>query len=165
MGGRGRGLEDRLEWDVHHLSGGQVAELFGVTRPAVRKWFLEGCPRNGDRTYRLGDVIAWRFDRLEEEYGAKGEASSELERLRAARADIEEFKRDALKGQLVYTADVEAKWTELLTVLKRQILGMPASVAPRLAHREARDIVTVLKGACEQVLRNIVTRYRDGRDG
>ena len=81
-----------------------VCEVMGVARQIVYEWVEKGAPRNEDGSFNLAEFVKWRLDELLNR--SYGEADSpELERFRAARADIVEMDRDTRRGLLVPRVD------------------------------------------------------------
>lgn len=124
--------------DTKKVTQAQIAELFGVSGPAIRKWETDaGCPRNRDRSYDLGAVIAWRVTlesgRATDSIEANGDAADALERWRSARAGIAEIDFAERKRSVIPAHEVRRVVTGMVSVFKAQLFAQPGKLAATLA--------------------------------
>ncbi len=93
------------------LSANDVGELWRVSRQAVGGWRRRGCPCNADRSYDLGEVLAWReagIARRAATDAGLGEAqNAALEEKRKWEALMAKAKYEEWTGQLLRAEDVE----------------------------------------------------------
>jgi phage terminase Nu1 subunit (DNA packaging protein) len=105
------------------LSGRQIAALFAVSPQSVTRWTQQGCPRRPDRRYNLAAVIQWRLSLAEamvtEPEAATNPGSAQLERQRAANADLLELQLRERRRELVPRADLLDGLALLSQILRR----------------------------------------------
>ena len=148
--------------DFSRLNGAEVAELYGVTREAVRQWHVKGgCPRNEDKTFDLAAVIAWREARLEADVAdLAGSDNPELQRWRAARADMAEMERDLRRGLLIKREAVEANEQQQVAAVRKALLALPKRLAPKLAGAAGRaDLHQTFENAIRQAVVNVCNTF------
>ena len=142
----GRKPEGKIN-DWKFCDGTVIAKLFGVTPQSVSKW--PDCPRTPAGKYNLADVIAWRMQRLQDEIdliAAKEDHDSPaLERLREARADKAELEVAEARARVVDRAEVTRKWNRVLYHIIETFDGLGRMLAPRLAHREEKEIAKEIR--------------------
>lgn len=123
----------------------QLATMRGLTQ-ASAAWVAEmserhlrttDCPRNGDGTYSAQAVSTWRADRAAATAGADlptGD-SPNLERYRAAKADLAEMEAAERRGQLIPSDR------------NRAFMGRVAAIL-----RQAGDVIRTFSPEAHQVL-------------
>lgn len=114
---RSRKATIREQIDVmRSLGQGAVAWLLGVSVRTVRD--TQSIPRNKDGSYDAADVLRWSKDKVESSFSAAGDDpllvdggdSPNLERYRAAKADLAEMDAAERRGQLVEIEKFESWW-------------------------------------------------------
>lgn len=145
-------------FDSKHFTTSQLAALYGVGPSAVSNWHKRGgCPRNSDGSYDLTAVIAWREDRIRAEVddamASSGKDSPNLERLRAARADMAELEFKTRLGKVIDLEQVKQREVTISTIFKQSLLNAPRELAPRLVGREIVEIETMIREKHESILR------------
>ena len=104
------------------LSTKSVARIFGVTPQAVGLWHAKrGCPRNGDGSYDLRVVIAWREDQLKSESAdlISDSSSPALERYREEKAALARMERLRQERNLLPLDQVRAGNVRLAGILRQ----------------------------------------------
>lgn len=125
-------------------SGAELARLLGLTDRRVRQLADQGVlTRQTEGDYVLPDAI-------EEYYTYKYKANEEVDYM-AEKAKHEKAKREMAELELqkrrneVHEAEnVRIVMSDMLSNLRSQLLGIPAKMAPRLAHRSADYIADEL---------------------
>lgn len=118
---------------------GELAALLGISAQRIRQLASEGLfVRAGRGCYDTRGSISRYCERLRAERTnrttpAGDELKAEKLRLVKEQADAAALKNEALRGDLVPAADVEARWTTILTDLRAQMLAVSGRIAGRLA--------------------------------
>ena len=138
---------------VANLSLASVAEIFGVTGPAVIKWASTGCPRNADKSFHLIKVLRWREDRFQDSLRKKYASGEELvRRYRRAKAAREELFLRLEEGKLLDREEERRRDVRKAVVLGAQLRGLGRSASPVCAGRTAREICAILDDFVEHVI-------------
>ena len=129
---------------VKRLRATEIGRLFGVSRQAPSGWAKQGCPRNEDGTYDLGEVIRWRDSQRAPASTVRDDLDRErLQTLRARRQSVEMDL--ALKtGKYRPTEDVEREWSQITVAVVTALEGMGQALAPHLEGLKAREICTAI---------------------
>lgn len=135
----------------------QLAQMFGVKRPAISKWVKAGMPRWKDGLhYSIPRCIQWREKHI---HGRRDEDRiKDDDRMKEAKADIAEMARDEKMGKLVLAADVEAELIRVCRDTQQAILAVPARVAAVCAGRGARFIAQAIEAALTRALQGLIDR-------
>jgi len=87
---------------------------------------------------------------------ASHESSQELNRQRAARADLLELELAQLRGETVRRDDVLAAWEERIAAVRSRLLGLEAQLtallAPHVTDMEPKALARLIKGAVHEAL-------------
>lgn len=138
----------------------ELCEILDFRRQQYSRWrTLAGAPTKSAKG--LYDVEAWRSF-LKREGLAKDtpEESSEkqeleLERLRIQCSELA-MTRDERRGELVRVDDVTRYIEEQFGGLKKKLLALPASIAPRLVRmKKTQTVARELKRAITDLLRSV----------
>lgn len=120
------------------LSQQTAAWLLGVAPRTLRE---KDAPRNSDGTYNARTLIEWFFRRGK----SSGEDPIRAAAIRreAARADLEEMKRDGLAGRLVDRGTIESQLAILAGRLRKlgESMGRRKSVAGREVQRQLNEVI------------------------
>lgn len=120
----------------------ELASLLGLSTAAIRAWERQGCPveskakRKGDPTlYSVAAVVRWREQQAA--LAASGDlAAMDMEEARrrklAAEAALVEIDLARRRGEVVEVAVIAAEVGSALSACRARLLGVGASVAPRL---------------------------------
>ncbi len=129
----------------------QVAKVFKVTSRTVANWVKEGMPVTKDGQYDLLEIQSWRFHRRFSK-DADGKEVDWDAKYREFKARIEEGKFLTMIGQLISMQEVEDGLIQISTEIKRALLSLPRSLAPRLGGLEPREIEKVIRERVEEVI-------------
>ncbi len=119
----------------------QLAVLLGISAQRVRQLANEGVIiKAGRGLYDTRLAIKSYCERLRRTSARSNtdtptgdELKTEKLRLVKEQADAAALKNEALRGELVPAADVEARWTTILTDLRAQMLAISGRIAGRLS--------------------------------
>lgn len=144
----------------------QIAEIFGVTRETIRKWIDQGMPtRNGTgglRLYLPSEVIRWREDRVTQS-ALDSVAITDIEEAKrrklAAEAAMAEIELSKARGEVVEIGLVGAEVGSALATCRARLLGIGASVVPRL--QIAADGVE-MKAIVDEAVHRALEEISDG---
>lgn len=131
-----------------------MALLYGISGPAISKWKARGMPTNSDGTLNGPDVVQWRREQ-DTLTITSGESSENLERVRAATAGIKELELAQKRGELAEVAEVDEEVSRMVISFRMSLQALPAAVAPRLEGLEAREIMALLTGEVDRILRDL----------
>jgi len=132
----------------------QVAKVFEVTPRTVSNWVKEGMPKKDNR-YDLVEIQSWRFHRR---HATKnGEEINWDAKYREYKARLEEGKFKAMIGELVPMREVESGLIEVSIAIKRALLSLPRTVAPRLVGLEPREIEGIIRERVEEIIKLFAT--------
>ena len=129
----------------------QVAKVFEVTSRTVANWVKDGMPITKDGFYDLVEIQSWRFHR----HNSRGSKDKDIDwdaKYREYKARLEESKFKAMIGELVPMREVEAGLIEISIAIKRALLSLPRTVAPRLTGLEPREIETIIRERVEEII-------------
>lgn len=76
------------------------------------------------------------------------------------KAELLELERKEKEGLLVRTADVQAKWVEVLTISRTKVLGVPSKAKQRIPDL-TQDQIAIL----EDIIREALEELAEGDDG
>lgn len=133
----------------------ELAEILKVKRPTVYEWAKRGMPREPDGTYDVAKVQKWRAENLhrvlprtggpERQKGPREDdtdddagigngrvVDEDTRRTRRARAQLLELELQARQAQLFQVDVIEGWLAEVLTELRRALLGQGKHIAPLL---------------------------------
>ena len=130
-----------------------VAKVFKVTVRTVRNWIESGMPVAKDGRYDLSEIVAWKFMRDIKQFSdEKKEGIDWLTEYRKYKAKNEESKHKLTKRDLISKHEVEEGLVQVSIAIKRALLSLPRSIAPRLIGLEAREIEAVLRERVEEII-------------
>lgn len=133
----------------------QVAKVFGVTVRSVDYWVKEGMPKRPDGRYSLKDIQEWKFLKHQEGGGSPGKKSKGShwdEEYRKFKALGEEIRYKKEIGELVPRAEIEEGLIQITVAIKRAFLGLPRSMAPKLAGLEPREVEVLLTSKIKSII-------------
>lgn len=133
----------------------QVAHVFGVSVRTVANWVKDGMPVMKDGKYDIAEIQAWRF--LKKGGNKKASKTSKNgenwdSKYREYKARFEEIRLKQALGELVSKREVETGLIQISIAIKRALLSLPRSVAPRLMGLEPREIEKVLRQSVEDII-------------
>lgn len=162
-------MEIRLT-EKYECSTRTFAKLIGRTDERVRQMTKEGeleAERKGNRfVINLIPSLQMYMEYLRNQNKASGEMDAEARKAKAdadwkeAKAEIEEMKRDELRGTLHAAEDVEAITTDLIMAVRSQLLALPGTLAINCAEaKTAREAAGIIKKEVNGIL-NSLTEYK-----
>ena len=119
----------------------EIAEIMGISAEAIRNWVSQGCPTrktdSGAKAYLPAEVIRWRQERALSQamadYTAEV-AKDEADRRKAvAQAATAEIELEQLRGRVADIDLIATEFGNALAACRARLLGVGASVAPRLS--------------------------------
>lgn len=156
---------------VSHLSKLRIAskqetvEFFGVTPMTFNTWLKRGCPfiqegKGGGSTgwvFDLLDVAKWRFlGRVTDTGEVNPDLMSPRERLDYYKGSREQMLMERDRGVLLPADQVEAAWSDHITVAKGRLLSLPSRVSGELLSlKTQRDIEKVIRNAVITILEEL----------
>lgn len=76
----------------------EVADLFGVSKEAIRLWHSQGAPKAGRDQWNLKDLIKWRYDAETSPAARKAEAIADI---KETQAKMEAIRVGELKSRYI----------------------------------------------------------------
>jgi len=106
--------------DLTHMPQKEICELFGLSRVTLNDWEQKySIPRNGDKTYNLGELIRWYSEFAKKRFSGKAESSDKLRDLKAEKMQLELAES---RGQLLdresVIAGLVARWQLIVGAFK-----------------------------------------------
>lgn len=141
-GGSSPGILDNQE---------QVAKVFRVSLRTVANWVKNGMPVTKEGRYDIVEIQAWKFHRNNKKT-AGGEDDDWDAKYREYKAKLEQIKFKTTIGELIPMREVEAGLIQISIAVKRALLSLPRSVAPRLVGLESREIEIIIRGRIEEII-------------
>lgn len=144
----------------------QVAKVFRVTVRTVRYWVQSGMPVMKNGRYDLAEIVAWKFIR-DQSLLTEGRKNGDdwVGLYRECKAKIEEIKLWTIKGNVIPKQEVERGLVQVSIAIKRALLALPRSIAPRLVGLEPREIEAVLRERVEEIINLFAKELIFGKTG
>jgi phage terminase Nu1 subunit (DNA packaging protein) len=154
--------------DTTRLTRKQIADLFGLTGPAVTKWSSRvhdpPCPRNG-KTYDLAAIIHWRLAKGAQRSGKTQGIVDARQRLIEAQAEKAEDALAVSRGRLLPTSEVIPALDNMLVACKKRIMNLPRTIATTIASCDTpEEIEAEVYDRCVEALEELA-QYTPGVDG
>ncbi|MDU2063768.1 MAG: hypothetical protein E6713_02920 [Sporomusaceae bacterium] len=121
-----------------------LATCLGLTRPRIIQLANDGVlSKDENSKYTIADNIKRYLAFIG---NAKGDVSYDNERMlhEKAKREFAELRLLERKKELHRTEDIELMVGGMITIFKRQMLGLPHKLAPRLAEKSVDDINELL---------------------
>lgn len=141
----------------------EIAEIFGVSREAIRRWTDQGMPTHRDAKgavrYLPAEVIRWREERAER-LAIEGLAVTDLDEARrrklAAEAALAEIELAKQRDQVVELELIGAQVGAAFATVRARLLGIGAAILPRLQlATDAVDMKRIIDDAVRQALEGL----------
>lgn len=152
---------DFNEWTVAQT---QFAKIIGVSVPRVNQMIEEQIVHRNELDTSGGVLLIQSLkDYLSSKNSKSQDTNFWYERTLHERAKREqaEIKLQQMRGEMYLAADVEAAWTELLIILRTNLLGLPAKYAARLENKSKAEIAQILTAEIEELLKGVSTLTND----
>jgi excisionase family DNA binding protein len=152
--GRPRQKAGRLAADQIIGSQREAARYAGVTERTIRRWASEkGMPQTQDGRYIRSFLDVYKANEGHQ-------PTDDLRRIDAAEADYKEikaklakFELDVKQGKLISLEDETEERIKRITAVKRQLLGLPRKLAPRLEGKNEAERLEMIKTEIEYCIR------------
>jgi phage terminase Nu1 subunit (DNA packaging protein) len=145
---------------------GELAALFGVSRVTIMDWVQRGAPRKTAKGWDVDAMRVWREQNMRPAQWTGGDsklvsASDEARLLKAqadereAKAALADLKLKIERGEYVPRSEVKDRDLARIAVVRRGLLGLPRTAAPRvvgLTEKEAEVALTT-------VVRDLLERF------
>ena len=129
----------------------QVAKVFRVTSRTVANWVKDGMPVTKEGRYDIVEIQTWRFHKKNKK--RTGDEDDDWDaKYREYKAKLEQIKFKTTIGELIPMREVEAGLIQISIAIKRALLALPRSVAPRLVGLESREIENILRERVEEII-------------
>ena len=140
----------------------ELADFLGLSTRTVRELAERGViQRCGPNRFPMRESIrAYCASIRETASGRSKNANLTAEKLRyeIARADAQEMKNAAMRGQLVPVAEVEREWSAILRDVRAAMLAIPARIQQQLGTMTAHQVDTI-----DREIRNALEETANGR--
>ncbi len=126
---------------------GEVAEIFGVSREAVKNWRSGPDKMPGQAgAWPLWEIVRWRFAKtvLEPQKADEQREKLELAKL-ATEVQSRQLKLKREAGELVNRAAAIARVTEMFNTVRQRLLAVPEELASGLPQSVRSEMVADLK--------------------
>lgn len=126
----------------------QLADLLDLTPTRVQTLVRQGIiPQHARGRYDRRDAVRAYCGDMRKRAAGRGTGDAELtehkRRLVREQADREGIRNATARGELVSAAEVEARWTSILTDVRSATLALPARIHSAMPHLSAADVVTI----------------------
>lgn len=129
----------------------QVAELFGVTERAVRKWGSRGCPRAGHGKWDLREVLNWWLENIYQA-GEDNEAAQQAKtEYWQAKARVEKVKADVAEQSVVKIETFKKAWAWRVAEISNGLGGLPMRLAPLVANKSELEVRGIIEQEVWQI--------------
>jgi len=164
------GVESELDVDAliggsfesDSVSAADLGDFVGLSVRTVRELSERGViQRCGPNRFRLRDSVrAYCASLRETASGRSKNANLTAEKLRyeTARADAQELKNAAMRGQLVPVGEVERAWSAILRDVRAAMLAIPARIQQQVGTLTAQDVDTI-----DREIRNALEETANGK--
>jgi len=130
--------EDRLL-----LPAGLMSKAFGITPAAFYKWPVSSIKKVGrERLYYLPDCIAVKRS---QDTRDQLDLTEERARLTMHQADKVELEVKVMRGELIPSDIIARVWSEYTSNMRAKLLGLPSTVAPRVAGGTMAEVETEIR--------------------
>lgn len=160
---------------ARNLTKEEVASVLSIHARTVTRYAGEGMPHEQGghgqpHLYNLTECVEWLTDQGRNPFpdepsgapedGTKAGVELKLKREKARLAELERLEREEALHDV---AECRAHRIQQLWALKRRLLAIPRSVAPRLEGRDRTEIETALTEAMTEILARFAEGYVDGQ--
>jgi len=123
---------------VRSVSSSELADLLGISPRWVQKLTADGTlKKNAEDRYGLAEAVQGYCEYLRGSTKSnQGDLDAETLRLTRAKADKAEISVEILLGETVRIEAVSQIWSDLVTVFRSRMLGLPNKLAATLALKD-----------------------------
>lgn len=138
------------------MSAAQLARLFDMSHRQINTLAEKGIlGRNAEGKFDTTDSVRRYIAFCRK--GGNSELESEKLRLTREQADKLAIQNQISQGELVPAADVERRWTAVLTLVRAAVLAVPSRVSGRAGHFTAADLDII-----DREIRDALQELSDG---
>jgi phage terminase Nu1 subunit (DNA packaging protein) len=140
----------------------QLAGALARTRQTIHLWVRQGLPRNPDKSFSLPAVISWLVERERDALADQGSPndSPQLERWRAARAELAELELALRKDQLVTVDHVLDAWCHRHDMVAAALISLVDRLPPMLVGLDQIEMREQIEHEVDTILEGFA---QDGR--
>ena len=148
------GDETTRDFGTYAKNQSELADRIGVNRKTIQRWRKEAnFPKpKADGRYNVREVVQWK-----DLYGARGGdlASKESEQMRSIMLQNEklEIQVGILRGEYTPNVDIDQQVSEMVQQSKRELLALPASLAPQVVGQSIAEAEKIIKQAIHESLK------------
>ena len=145
----------------------ELAEIVGKTQQTLTAWQSQGMPvklvgkRGTSNEYDTSDVINWivrkEISKLSiDEEGKIYDLDAERSRLTHHQANKTALEEEVLKGELIPSEDVLAKWESMVSNFRAKMLSIPTKTSHLLVNvKEFDEVESILKTHVYEALKEL----------
>lgn len=134
----------------------ELADIIGVARKTIQRWRKDPTfpkPRSDNR-YSVKEVVAWK-----EEHGSTAGdlVSKESAQVKSIMLQNEklEIQVGILKGEYTPNVDIDQQVSEMVQQAKRELLALPASLAPQVIGQTIAEAEKIIKQSIVEALKSL----------
>lgn len=134
----------------------ELAKLIGVDRKTIQRWKKDPSfpkPRSDNR-YSIKEVVEWK-----EEHGSTAGdlVSKESAQVKSIMLQNEklEIQVGILRGEYTPNVDIDQQVSEMVQQAKRELLALPASLAPQVIGQTIAEAEKIIKQAIVESLKSL----------
>lgn len=142
-----------------------LAKIYGVTTRTIQNWTKAGCPKYAPGGYSMRAVVQWMRAGAAEDEADVSEMSLAQKKLyyegrhRAALAELQNMKLEAMRGELLPAAQITDDLRRFCAVLKKEMQGIGREcieeVAPDMDAARVRDLEERIEKRINEALRQM----------
>lgn len=149
---RGRKEKERRDFYSQVISAPEAAAFLKISERTFNRLVENGViPKDSYGEYILGEVVEsyWR-----NQFDSEGLKAAQT-RLVTAQAELKEAELAENRGELHRASAIAKVWTDNVLNAKTRLLSIPTKIGPMLVGQELQTIVTKLKEAIYEALREL----------
>lgn len=134
----------------------ELAKIIGIDRKTIQRWRKDPTfpkPRSDNR-YSVKEVVEWK-----EEHGSTAGdlVSKESAQVRSIMLQNEklEIQVGILKGEYTPNVDIDQQVSEMVQQAKRELLALPASLAPQVIGQTVAEAEKIIKQSIVEALKSL----------
>jgi hypothetical protein len=161
------GDETIRDFGTYAKNQSELADKIGVNRKTIQRWRKEpNFPKpKPDGRWNIKEVVIWK-----DTYGARGGdlTSKESEQMRSIMLQNEklEIQVGILRGEYTPNVDIDQQVSEMVQQSKRELLALPASLAPQVIGQSIAEAEKIIKQAIIESLKSLHENQwqKDGKE-
>lgn len=144
----------------------ELADAIGVDRKTIQRWRKDPTfpkPRSDNR-YSIKEVVEWK----EENGSTAGNlVTKESAQVRSIMLQNEklEIQVGILRGEYTPNVDIDQQVSEMVQQAKRELLALPASLAPQVIGQTVAEAEKIIKQSIVEALKSLhENSWQDGKE-